>query len=457
MLLTIAAAVLVLGVLIFVHELGHFMAAKAVGVGVPRFSLGLGPVSPIRWRRGETEYVLSWVPFGGYVKMATAEEPEEGGLAALEGGDSEEQFPPGKLFENKPLWARIVVIVAGVTMNAVFAWLIYTMLAATYGKIEDPTTTIAQVDTAGLPEAARALASTPFGSRVVRINGDTMSSWDDITGAILDPRSAELRFDFAPPAPPVVTVPIPGANSEDRIRVAAALHRMWEARIAMVAPGRPAEKAGLQPQDLVVGANGDTVRYWEEFVRAIEGRAGDTVVLAVRRGDTVLHLPVVPAAEETSDPVTGKRVVGRIGVGQGLQPRRVRYGPLAAVAEGGRQTAEDAGKVWFAVKGLVTGQVSARELGGPILIGQLSGQFVRVGLDAFLRFIAFFSVNLAILNLLPVPVLDGGHLVFLIAEGIRRKPLSVKLRLRLSQFGMALLIAVMLLALTNDVRRWFGE
>ena len=129
----------------------------------------------------------------------------------------------------------------------------------------------------------------------------------------------------------------------------------------------------------------------------------------------------------------------------------------AAMVQGARQTGSDATKVWYAVKGLVMGRLSPRELGGPILIGQLSGQFARVGFDAFLSFIAFFSVNLAILNLLPVPVLDGGHLLFLLIEGVRGKPLSVRFRLRLSQLGIAFLLGIMMLALTNDVLRLFAR
>ena len=177
MLLTLASALVVLGVLIFVHELGHFWAAKAVGIGVPRFSMGLGPPTRLKWKRGETEYVVSWIPFGGYVKMATAEEDES--MAGLEGGSADHNFPADRLFENKPLWARVVVISAGVTMNAVFAWSAYVLLAATYGRVEDPTTAIAVVDTAGLPAAARPLASLPFGTRILRINGDTVGSWKD--------------------------------------------------------------------------------------------------------------------------------------------------------------------------------------------------------------------------------------------------------------------------------------
>lgn len=454
MLLTIGAALLVLGVLVFVHELGHFWAAKAVGIGVPRFSLGLGPVTPIRWKWGETEYVVSWVPFGGYVKMATAEEDES--MAALEGGSADHEFPPDRLFENKPLWARVIVISAGVTMNAIFALLCYTVLAAAYGRVEDPNTRVAAVDTTALPAAARALSSVPLGAQIVRINGDTVGSWNAVIEAVLDPTTQQLSFDFAGAAP--VVVPVPGIDTEGRVGIMRALRRLVESRIGLVVPGRPAARAGIQLRDLVVSADGAPVQYWDEFVDAIEGKAGDTVALGLRRGDSLVTVKVVPVAEDVRDEIAKTtRTVGRIGVGPLLETRYVGYGLGAAFVEGARRTGADAGKVWFALKGLVLGDLPLKELGGPILIGQLSGQFARVGFDAFLSFIAFFSVNLAILNLLPVPVLDGGHLVFLIAEGIRGRPLSLKFRLRLSQVGMALLFALMALAVSNDVMRLVGR
>jgi regulator of sigma E protease len=443
-------------VLIFVHELGHFIAAKAVGVGVPRFSLGLGPVTPLRWRKGETDYVISWIPFGGYVKMATAEEGEEGGLGSLEGGRSEETFPPEKLFENKPLWARILVIIAGVTMNALLAWLIYTIIAAAYGKEELPITTVARVDTTALPEGARGLASLPFGAQIVRINGDTVRSWNDIAEAFAA-RSDTLHFEFAGQLPPV-TVRIPGIDFRQRIAARDALRPLLQPKIGVVLPGRPAAKAGVAAGDLVIRANQDTVPDWEGFVRAIERRAGDTVTLAVARGETVVQIPVVPAPEEVKDELTGEtRTVGRIGVGPDPPRRYVRYGLGRAIVEGGRQTARTAGMVWFTLKGFVIGQVSPRDLGGVIMIGQLSGQAVRRGLVEFIGFIALFSVNLAVLNLLPIPVLDGGHLLFLLIEGVRRRPLSLNVRLRLSQVGLVLLIGLMLFALTNDLMRVLGQ
>ncbi|HET7039544.1 MAG TPA: site-2 protease family protein, partial [Gemmatimonadales bacterium] len=185
----VVAFIVVLGIVIFVHELGHFLAAKAVGVGVPRFSIGFGPLTPLRFHWGETEFVVSWVPLGGYVKMATQE--EEGGTSAIEGGDAS-GFPPHRLFENQPLWARALVLSAGVAMNVVLAWVIYTGVAATGRLFVDPTTTLAEVDTVLAPAEAAELARVPYGTRIVRINGDTIVSWNDIRQAVIDPGADRL-------------------------------------------------------------------------------------------------------------------------------------------------------------------------------------------------------------------------------------------------------------------------
>jgi regulator of sigma E protease len=251
---------------------------------------------------------------------------------------------------------------------------------------------------------------------------------------------------------------VPGTPGDARIRLLQALKPAWAPRLGYVAPGRPADAAGLKSGDRVVRAAGDTVRYWGDLVRVIEGHPGDTVVLTVRRGDSLFTTRVVPSAEQDTDFLAGGRhAVGKIGVGPLLEPRHVRYGLGGTLWEATRRTLSDAGLVVFTVKGLIVGQVSPRELGGPIFIGQLSGQVAQIGLEPFLAFIALFSVNLAVLNLLPIPVLDGGRLVFLLAEGIRRRPLSVGLRTRLSQAGVALLLAIMALALVNDLLRVFGR
>jgi regulator of sigma E protease len=429
---------------------------------VVRFSIGFGPATPLQFHWGGTEYVVAWFPFGGYVMMASEEEAamdEASGARAIEGGAAAQAFPPERMFESKPLWARILVICAGVAMNMVFAWCIYTALAGATGRSVDPTTTLVGVDTLALPAAAQSLAQLPYPLRVTRINDDSIASRNDIDRAVLDPASNRLVFWFAGRAQPV-TVDIPGLPGDDRLRLWRAMGQQfaWPARVGVVLPGHPAAAAGLDSGDVVLTANGDSLRYWPQLVHVIETHAGDTVALTVARGDSIFATRVVPETEQDSDYVTGgTRTVGKIGVGPGIAVRQVRYGVLGALRAGVDQTVDDTRLVLVTVKALVVGRVSPRELGGPILIGQLSGEAAQFGLVPFLAFIALVSVNLAVLNLLPIPVLDGGRLVFLLAEGVLRRPLSRGLRLRLSQLGVALLLAIMLLALTNDVLRLIGR
>ncbi|HEX9727061.1 MAG TPA: RIP metalloprotease RseP [Gemmatimonadales bacterium] len=453
MFLTVFAAIVLLGAVIFVHELGHFLAAKAVGVGVPRFSIGFGSPTPLAITIGETEYVIAWVPLGGYVKLATRED-EAAGVSSIEGGPAE-GFPPEKLFENKPLWARVLVLSAGVVMNVVLAWAIYVGVVLTLGGAEDPTTTIAEVDAAALPGGAEALASLPFGTPLLQINGDTVASWDDIRSALLDVGSPRLRFDFAGEVEPIV-LPIPGTSGSDRVAIYQALRPLHPARIAQVSPGRPAARAGVETDDLVIRVGADTVRYWGDLLAAVEPAAGDTLAVTVLRAGVPVDLTIVPdeVDEVLRDPTaTGDRKVGYIGVGQQIDIRRVRYGPVGAALQGARMAIGSTAQVLYTVRGLLTFRVSPKELGGPIVIGQLSGQAARIGPSAFLMFMAFISINLAIFNLLPIPVLDGGHLMFLLLEGLLGRPVSMTVRLRFTQVGFAMLMALVALVVFNDVAR----
>lgn len=451
MLLTVAVTIVVLGVLIFVHELGHFLAAKAMGIGVPRFSIGFGPPTPIRFRRGETEYVVAWIPLGGYVKMASREEQEA--MGSLEGGATEDHWPEGKLFEDKSLPARVLVISAGVIMNFLFAWLAYVLLA-TAGRLETPTTTIARVDSATLPLGTEVLAALPFGTEITRVNGDSVHSLSEVYRAIADPGSDRLRFDFRDRTEPII-LPIPGTDATSRAAILEAMEFLIEPRVGSVLPGEPAERAGLETGDLIIGANGDTIRSWEDLLATVEGGVGDTVMFRVLRGSEILLIPVAPTEQSELDPTTGEiRRVGRIGVGQHVI--QVEYSLPGAVAAGSRETWERTRLVLLTLKGMLLGQISPRELGGPILIGQVSGQVARMGILQLTAFTAFLSLNLAILNLLPIPVLDGGHLVFLFAEGVRGRPLSLAVRVRLTQVGLLVLIGIMALVLTNDVFRLIG-
>jgi regulator of sigma E protease len=451
-LLTIGAFVLVLGVLIFVHELGHFIAAKAVGIAVPRFSIGMGPATPLSFTWGETEYRIAWLPFGGYVKMASKEEQEV--MGAVEGGALEEEYPPEKMFEHKSLGARILVISAGVIMNALFACVAYAGLAFVYGQYVDPTTSLAGVDSDVLPDAARELADVPYGAKILRINGDSVEYWQDVLEAVVDPTSERLRFDFAGGVEPAI-VDIPGTDVDGRIAVASSILPHLEPSVSAVVIGQPAEVAGVRDNDLFLWAGGDSVRTWHELVAIVEANAGDTVPVTVLRGDTTVDLAVVPVAQSIQDPTTGEiQKLGRIGIERARL--RVRHGLGSALLWGAQESWNKAALVFFTLKGIVVRDISPREIGGPILIGQVSGQFARLGFDALISFMAFLSVNLAILNLLPIPVLDGGHLMLLFFEGIRGKPLSLALRIRLTQVGLFVLLAIMVWAVANDLLRVFG-
>ncbi len=448
--LTTVAFLFVIGVLIFVHELGHFMAAKAVGIAVPRFSIGLGPTTPLSFRRAETEYVISWIPFGGYVKMASLEEQQA--MAALEGGELEEEFPPEQLFESKSLPARILVLSAGVIMNALFAWATYSGLLMAHGRAVELTTTVSRVDAAILPEAAGALAEVPFGTRVEKINGRAMTSWNDVIEGVLDPRSDELAFELSTGGP--IVVGVPGVDAEQRALIAQAMKPLRPPRIGSMLAGTPAAEAGIEIGDLITHIDGEPVPSWEDLVAAVEPSAGKPLRLSIDRAGETLEIEVTPAEREVEDPLTGEmRKVGRVGINPKLETRRIELGLTAAVAEGGRQTWDNGVAVLIFLKGLVLGQVSVRQLGGPIMIAQVSGRAARIGFDYLLTIMAFLSVNLAILNLLPIPVLDGGHLVFLVLEGLRGKPLPQSLRLRLTQVGMVMLLGIMLFAVVNDVFR----
>jgi len=454
-LVSVVAFVFVLGVLIFVHELGHFLAAKAVGIGVPRFSIGFGPATPLRFRRGETEYVVAWFPLGGYVKMASLEEQEA--MASIEGGPTEPEFPPDRLFESKPLWARIVVISAGVFMNVVFGWVVYSSLAGIYGSTEDPTTTVAAVDATTLPPAARHLADIPAGARIVRINGDTMRSYEAISAAILDPVSDRLRIEIAGVAEPLL-IPIRGTDAQDRLAVFGSLRMGWAPVAGPVLVGLPAARAGIEAGDRFIAVAGDTVRTFYDLFKAVDASPDVALPVTVQRGDSVFTVSVTPQETTRTNPATGEpERVGRIGVNPSYEPLRIRYSLAGAVVEGSRQTWSAAEIVWVTLKGIVLRRVSAKELGGPIFIGQVSGELARIGLSALFEFMALLSVNLAILNLLPIPVLDGGHLVFLLIEGVRGRPLSVTARIRLTQAGLFLLLGLMVLVFTNDILRIFGH
>jgi len=448
--ITILSFLVVLGVLIFVHEAGHFMAAKWAGIYVHRFSLGLG--SPIRWltfQRGETEYSVSWLPLGGYVKMASRE--EEATSAALEGPGSDAPVPPDRVFEAKPVWKRMIVILAGVTMNFLFAYLVYAGLAIRNGRQVLEETRVGAVVDSLIPAGAEALQSLRPGDRIASIAGMPVTSWNDVMGQLQNAPGDVIPMTLDDGR--TLELSVHSDALRERLYVSQAIQPWRPAVVDSVGPNTAASRAGLQPGDSLLALDGQPITQWQDFQNLVQQRPKQPVTMLVARGGQQVELrtttdtAVVPAGGDST------RTIGFLGIGGRLDVRTEEYSLGQALAAGWRQTAESSTQIFRTVRGLFSGRVAGRELGGPILIGQLAGQATRLGLDALLGFMALISVNLAILNLLPIPVLDGGQFLFLLAEGVLRRPLSLKLRERLTAVGLVLILLLMVFAFSNDIRR----
>jgi regulator of sigma E protease len=331
--------------------------------------------------------------------------------------------------------------------------LVYTGLTMAYGVAEDPATTIGEVHADSLPMGATALETIQPGERIIRIDADTMTGWRDIQTAFLTSSNTPLRVQVSGHAQPIL-VDVPLHEQQSRLAALRSLVPWHDPVVGDLVPGQPAQAAGLQRGDRFLTVNGDTVPAWERLVKVIESHAGDTLRVRVQRASQVVAVNLVPKATVVPG-ATPPREVGKVGLGVYLP--LTRYGLFGSLKQGVLRAADAGGLVLFTLKGLLTGQLSPRDLGGPILVGQLSGEAARLGLDAFLGFMALFSMNLAVLNLLPIPVLDGGHLLFLVVEAIRRKPLSIIQRQRFTQVGFFVLLAIMVLALANDITRVFQK
>jgi regulator of sigma E protease len=452
--MTVLATIIVLGVLIFVHELGHFGAAKLVGVEVQRFSIGLGPrLFGFKW--GETEYVFSAIPLGGYVKMGGMEDEV---MEKLEGGKHDEPRVPGpRDFDGKPIWARTLVISAGVIMNMVFAFLIYAGVAGIWGVRELASTRVGDVQAQYLPEGAEGLGQIPRGADLTRVGDRSLEHWGDFTSAVAQAAVGPVTIGYRNPEGSV-DVRIP-ADEGARSRILGAVLPWSDAAVGEVEPGSPAEKGGVEEGDRILAVDGVPMNGWYDFLDAVHARPGARVKLTLLRDNRELTRIVTLDTQNTEDPVTGEEMTwGRIGI---YRPPDdfvyTRVGLGEAISVGYRQTVAVTGMILSFLKNLVTGGVSPRSVGSIVTIGEASGRAAAEGLDFFLSFMALFSVNLAVLNLLPIPVLDGGHLLFLAIEALRGgKALSVEQRLRWSQVGFVVLLGIMVWALSNDFMRLFG-
>jgi regulator of sigma E protease len=427
------AVVVVLGLMILVHEWGHFMAAKYFGVCVDIFSFGFGPRLLGR-RRGPTDYRLSALPLGGYVKMAGDNPAEE------RTGQPDE-------FLSKPRWQRAVIAVAGPMMNVLMA---VALLAGTFALVGVPYPAYLSrpVEVLAFPKKSLgASAGIRSGDRLAEIDNLKNPTWEQARQHLLEAKpGAEIRllFDRGGELVPFML------NAPDTREVDSILgFPPIPAIVEQVAPGMPAERAGLRADDELVALNGQPLATWSQFVETIRQSNGQPMDVTVRRGDRQLHLRIKPVQVQVGRGET----VWQIGT---LPRPEVTYRRLSfpqAVAQGVLTSAGATRQIVGVVGHLILGRVSLSQVQGVIGIARETGSAARRGPVDVINLMAVLSLNLAILNLLPIPILDGGHILFLAIEGGLRRDLSLAVKERFVQVGLVFLLAVIAFVMYNDVLR----
>jgi len=441
MLFTVLAFAVALGLLITCHELGHYWVARRCGVHVERFSIGFGKVLWYRTDRHGTQWALSAIPLGGYVKMLH-EAPPDADAAVQQAA-----------LNSKPLIQRSAIVLAGPVANLMLAVLLYTALGV-MGNSE-PAAILAQPPA----NTAAAWAGVQAGERVLAVDDEPVPSWNALRWTLLDALASrkEVRLRVETPAGrlqdrllSLASVHLDPDAADPMQQVGLALH-MPAPRIRHVEPDQAAAAAGLRAGDVVLQLDDIVQPSASQFVQHIQRSVHVPVPLTVRRDGADVSVTVIPQAQDGQSPA-------RIGVSltTDFPMVDVRYGVLESLQRGVARTAQT---VVFSLRmmgRMLTGEVSVKNISGPVTIADVAGQTARVGLAAYLSFLALISVSIGVLNLLPIPMLDGGHLLYYLFEAVCGKPLSERWQENGQRIGAGLLAALMVLAFSNDLSRLFG-
>jgi regulator of sigma E protease len=445
---TVIAFIVALGILIVVHEYGHYLIARLCGVKVLRFSVGFGrPLALCRRGADRTEWVIAAVPFGGYVKML---DEREGPVAPAE---------VSRAFNRQSVWRRFAIVVAGPVFNFLFAILVYAGLFM-YGLPEarpvlgDPPTASVAAD-AGLKR----------GDTVRAIEGESIETWQELRWRVLQSalQRQAIRLEVLTERGHIDQAvldlrnyPADEVEGDPLQRIGLRLYRPpLEPVLGQVVGGGPAERAGLSAGDRILRADGKAVDSWEALVNAIRAHPGEPLSLLVEKDGATRTVKVIPDSVASGD-----ARIGRIGAAPHIPPAhaekmlvRVQHGPLDSI---GRAVA----KTWdisvFSLKMLgkmLLGEVSWKHLSGPVTIAEFAGQSAQMGWISYLTFLALISISLGVLNLLPIPLLDGGHLMYYAIEIIKGKPVSERVMELGQRVGLALLLVMMAFAFYNDLNR----
>lgn len=452
-LLSVVAFIIAIGVLVTIHEFGHYWVAKKMGVKVLRFSIGFG--KPL-WKKvagpDQTEYVLAAIPLGGYVKML---DEREGDVNSAE---------LDRAFNRKSVWARIAIVIAGPLANLILAVLLYWLIFIV------GITGIAPIVAEPLAESPAEVAGFESEDRIVEINGKATPTWNTVYVSLLDGivsggSDIDITVDTIDGATVTRQLPLASEllNEEGDIVGSIGLMRWWpdvEPVIGGIVVGGAAEAAGLQTGDRILSSDGASIATWHQLVDIIRASANKTLNVVVLRDNTEMNIALTPGVRET--PAGDIGFIGaRETQSQAVIDEKLRtverYPPLTALGMGFRRTGEMISVSVKMIGKLLTGQASLKNtVSGPISIAQFAGQSVSVGIDHYLSFIALVSISLGIFNLFPVPMLDGGHLLYYAIEVVTGKQVSDRIQIFGQQIGIALLGTLMIFVFYQDILRLFG-
>ncbi len=424
--MTLIYFLIVIGILVFVHEFGHFIMAKRAGVRVEKFSLGMGP-KLFGYKKGDTEYVISALPLGGYVKMA---------------GENPDEEPTGSPdeFQSKTVWQRAKIAFTGPLTNIVLAFIVmplvfmvgtYTLGPAKVGFVEK-----------GSPAEH---AGFQVGDIIEKINRRSIVDWEKAEMLIAVNPDTDLAVTIDRSGEKKTLALRPKLDAEQKIGVSG-LYPDFPAEVGKLIPGLPAEKSDLKVNDKIIAVDGTAVYYWNQFSALVRKSNGKTLTLTVDREQKKVQITVTPREEN------GRYVIGIEPI---VRMSFRKYGLGDSLRLGFNKTIEFIDLTFITLKKLLTFNLSIKTLGGPVLIAQMSGKAASAGLSSFLSFLAMISISLGILNLMPIPILDGGLILFLIIEAIRKRPLTRKTMEIAQSIGAAVLITLIAVVSYNDVVRMF--
>ena len=424
--MTFVYFLIVIGILVFVHEFGHFIMAKRAGVRVEKFSLGMGP-KLFGFKKGDTEYVLSALPLGGYVKMA---------------GENPDEEPTGAPdeFQSKTVWQRAKIAATGPLTNIVLAFIIMPLVFMVGTYSEGPAK-VGYVEKGSPAERAGFMS----GDVIEEINGRSISDWTRALTLIAVNPDTDVTVIIERQGEKKALTLRPDLATELKIGTSGLVPDM-PAEIGKLKPGFPAEQAGVMVNDKIIAVDGKTIYHWIQFSTLVRDSKGSKLTLTLERNGKRMEKIVTPKEDG------GRQVIG---VEPVMRLVFKKYGFFESLRLGFDKTIESVDLTFITLKKLITFDLSIKTLGGPVMIAQMSGQAAAAGLSAFLSLLAMISISLGVLNLLPIPVLDGGMILFLVIEAIRKKPLSRKVMEVSQSIGAGLLITLIAVVSYNDVMRMF--